>query len=139
MSFAENLKLYRKKRGISQTDLAKTLGVGRSTIAMYETGDREPNYETLKNIASVLGVSQSELLGEPSPYFIDSRETFDELGNSSGEEITVTLKDPTPEMLDILDDLATRPDMRMLFKLAHGATEEDLRQAVKIIEALRKE
>jgi len=38
----------------------------------------------------------------------------------------------------MLETLRTREDMRMLFKLSKEATPEDVRQAVKIIEALRK-
>ena len=140
MGFSENLKYYRKLRGISQTELAKMLNSGRSTVAMYETGDREPSYGTLKKIALILGVSQSDLLRDSVPPIDDATETFDENGNSAG-----AIKKAPPaeaedaELAALLEDLRTRPDMRMLFHLAHGATPDDVRQAVKIIEALRKE
>ena len=42
------------------------------------------------------------------------------------------------ELSEMLETLRTREDMRMLFKLSKEATPEDVRQAVKIIEALRK-
>ena len=42
------------------------------------------------------------------------------------------------ELEQLLTSLREREDMRMLFKLAQDATPEDVRQAVKIIEALRK-
>jgi hypothetical protein len=41
-------------------------------------------------------------------------------------------------VVELLTELRDRPEMRMLFKLAKGATREDVEQAVKIIEALRK-
>ena len=50
-------------------------------------------------------------------------------------------KEPThagQELNEMLETLRTREDMRMLFKLSKEATPEDVRQAVKIIEALRK-
>ena len=50
-------------------------------------------------------------------------------------------KEPTSadqELSEMLETLRTREDMRMLFKLSKEATPEDVRQAVKIIEALRK-
>ena len=42
-------------------------------------------------------------------------------------------------MLAFLEDLQTREDMQMLFRLAHDASPDDVKAAVKIIEALRKE
>lgn len=144
MGFSENLKHYRKLRGISQTDLAKMLNSGRSTVAMYETGEREPNYETLKKIARVLGVSQFDLLRDSEQAFVDEVETIDQSGNSSGpipnyNTLFTGDSERDAELAALLEDLRTREDMRMLFKLAHGATPDDVRQAVKIIEALRKE
>ena len=43
------------------------------------------------------------------------------------------------EMEQLLASLREREDMRMLFKLAKDASPEDVRQAVKIIEALRRD
>lgn len=64
MTFRDALKMYRKKAGLSQTDLAKELNVGRSTVAMWETGDREPGFDTLAKIAAVLGVPSSALIDD---------------------------------------------------------------------------
>lgn len=43
-----------------------------------------------------------------------------------------------PELDEYLEELRSRSEMRMLFKLAKGATKEDVEQAVRIIEAIRK-
>lgn len=64
MTFRDALKMYRKQAGMSQTDLAKALSVGRSTVAMWETGDREPGFDTLGKIAAVLGVPSSALIDD---------------------------------------------------------------------------
>lgn len=64
MSFRDALRMYRKKAGLSQTELAKALGVGRSTVCMYESGDREPGFDMLGKIAAVLGVPASALIEE---------------------------------------------------------------------------
>ena len=42
------------------------------------------------------------------------------------------------ELNAYLEELRTRPEMQMLFKLSKGATKEDVEQAVRIIEALQK-
>lgn len=53
----------RKNRNLSQRALSDTLGLSHSTIGMYESGQREPNFETLKKIASFFNVSIDYLLG----------------------------------------------------------------------------
>ena len=44
--YSERIKQLRKERGLSQDQLAKILGVSRSTVGMYETGKREPDFES---------------------------------------------------------------------------------------------
>ena len=63
MEFCNNLKIYRKRKGINQAELAKLLGVGRTTITKWETGDNIPNIDVLDMLASALEVSADELLG----------------------------------------------------------------------------
>lgn len=53
----------RKNRNLSQRALSDALGLSHSTIGMYESGQREPNFETLKKIASFFNVSIDYLLG----------------------------------------------------------------------------
>jgi len=61
--FNENLKIARERRRISQKDMAESIGVAKSTYSLYESGNREPNVQTIKKIADVLNVSADELLG----------------------------------------------------------------------------
>ena len=42
------LKYLRKQDDITQQQLADALGVGKSTISMYENGNREPDFEALE-------------------------------------------------------------------------------------------
>lgn len=60
------LKELRKENGITQSELAKSLNVSRSSIAMYENGDRIPSYETLETISDFFNVSILYLLGKES-------------------------------------------------------------------------
>jgi len=62
MGFAEKLKELRSQQKISQEELAKALGVSRSTIAGYETKSREPDLSTLVKIAAFFNVSVDYLL-----------------------------------------------------------------------------
>lgn len=57
------LKELRENAKISQNELAKHLGMVRSTICQYEKGNREPDTETLQKIADFFSVSVDYLLG----------------------------------------------------------------------------
>lgn len=61
--FNENLRWAREQKGLSQKDVAEKIGVAKSTYSLYESGNREPNVQTIKKISDVLGVSADELLG----------------------------------------------------------------------------
>lgn len=61
--FNENLKIARERIGLSQKEVAESIGVAKSTYSLYESGNREPNVPTIKKIADTLSVSADELLG----------------------------------------------------------------------------
>ena len=67
--FSEQLKKLRNKKRLSQAKLSDELGVSASTVAMWESGEREPkNYETLELIADYFNVNMEVLLtGKLSP------------------------------------------------------------------------
>lgn len=56
-----SLKKAREKSGLSQEKLAHKVGVGRSTIAMVETGVNQLTVPLAKKIAEVLEVDWTEL------------------------------------------------------------------------------
>lgn len=63
-AFYQNLRKYRKQRGMTQNELGAILGCGYTDIAQYESGRAKPMPDDLKKIAEVLGVRVDELLGE---------------------------------------------------------------------------
>lgn len=67
--FSEQLKILRNQKHLSQAKLAEKIGVSASTVAMWESGEREPkNYETLEIIADFFNVNMEVLLnGKLSP------------------------------------------------------------------------
>lgn len=65
------LKELRKTKDITQEELAKQLQLSPSAIGMYETGRREPDFETLQRIADYFHVSTDYILGreeKQSPF-----------------------------------------------------------------------
>jgi len=59
----ENIKKYRKKKGISQEEMAVKLNVVRQTVSKWENGLSVPDADVLIHIAELLEVSVSQLLG----------------------------------------------------------------------------
>lgn len=64
--FDKILKLLRNERQLSQQELADALGISKSSINMYEHGERQPNFEVLETIADYFNVDIDYLLGRTS-------------------------------------------------------------------------
>lgn len=62
MSFAENLRLIRKERNITQEQLAEMLSVSRQAVSKWESGAGYPETEKLLIISKELNVSLDYLL-----------------------------------------------------------------------------
>ena len=50
------LKYLRKVENVTQQQLAVALGIAKSTVSMYENGQREPDFETLEAISDYFNV-----------------------------------------------------------------------------------
>lgn len=61
--FSERLKELRREKDLTQLQFAKIFSVSGGTVAMWETGKREPNYETTMQLADFFNVSLDYLLG----------------------------------------------------------------------------
>lgn len=58
---ARRLKYWRKRRGLSQEELAKRAKVGRSYLARLETARQDPTLSTLEKLARALRVKVTRL------------------------------------------------------------------------------
>ncbi|MCL8268733.1 helix-turn-helix domain-containing protein [Leptospira weilii] len=63
-TLAKNLKLFRKKKNWSQTELAKNAGTTLTHINRLETGKSNPSIEIVQKIALALEVSIDDLVSE---------------------------------------------------------------------------
>lgn len=52
----------REKTNMKQEELARRLGIDRSTVAKWETGKSKPRADMLPKIADILGCTVDELL-----------------------------------------------------------------------------
>lgn len=62
-TFAERLKSLRREAGWSQQRLADELKLSKSSVNMYERGEREPGFETMETIADLFNVDMNYLYG----------------------------------------------------------------------------
>lgn len=62
MSFAENLKQFRKEKQLSQEELAEILDVSRQAVSKWEQGNGYPEVEKLLLLSNQLHISLDSLL-----------------------------------------------------------------------------
>ena len=62
--FRMRVKQLREEKHISQAHLAKAVGVGQSTVGMWESGKSVPSYNTLIKIADYFNVTVDYLTGK---------------------------------------------------------------------------
>lgn len=84
--------MLRKNKGLTQTQVADAVELGRQAYAYYEKGERAPSPETLCKLADFFGVTVDELLGRTPQLFDDARvpktevqELFDHLNVAEQE------------------------------------------------------
>ncbi len=63
MKFAIILKELRKKSGYTQEQLSKMLNISKSTVSMYENGERTPPPDMLEKIADIFKIDINVLFG----------------------------------------------------------------------------
>ena len=65
METKEILKNLREKKNLTQDELAERVMVTRQAVSRWETGETQPNTETLKLLSKEYDVSINTLLGSP--------------------------------------------------------------------------
>lgn len=115
----ERIKERRTNLGLTLLEIAEQLNVKEATVQRYESGEiKNIKHETIVELAKILKCSPQYLMGWT--------EQIHDINNNADYELQ-----------EYLEELKNRPEMRMLFSLAKGATKDDVEKAVKIIEALR--
>ena len=117
MTIGERIKNAREDKGITLEDLAKTVGLNRSTLSRYETGTIAgiPS-DRIEAIADALGVTPAYLMG------------WDEPTDDSYSEIRAEL-----------DALRRDPTLRVLLSASEGLTREDLEMVIAMAKRMKGE
>lgn len=104
--FGNVLKNLRESIGMNQEELSEKFGISKSTIGMYETNKREPNFELLKEFAKFFNVSTDYLLEQIKK---DDLANFDIIQIPLLGKIQAGV--PTEMFLDIIDYIDIPADM----------------------------
>ena len=115
--FARNFNYYLTIRHKTQNDIVQDLGMTSSTVSDWATGKKYPRVDKMQMLADYFGILKSDLTEEHA-----EAQLTDDIG-----------------LQEYLEELKNRSEMRILFSVAKNATKEDVMQAVKIIEALKKD
>ena len=129
MNFYDKFMALCKQKGVKASPVCEAIGLNRSAASRWKNGG-VPDGSTVLKICKYFDV--------PISYFYEDEEPEKEKAASPAQAEAEESGDGYGDVVDLLTELRDRPEMRMLFKLAKGATREDVEQAVKIIEALRK-
>ena len=107
------IRTMRLSRGLNQIDLAKMVGVSRSTITMWETDQRRPGFDMFDALADAFNVPISAILQ-------------DEKQQQENDDIW-----------EIREAMRRNPEMRILFSATKGAKREHIKAAAVMLEALK--
>lgn len=78
MNFGIKLKTLRTSQKLTQQQLADRIGVAKSVVSYYESGDRYPSYDVLVKIARIFHTTTDYLLDVSKDNVIDVTGLSDE-------------------------------------------------------------
>jgi transcriptional regulator with XRE-family HTH domain len=76
----EVIRYFREKAGMTQSELARKVGLSLMTICRFETGKQNPRVNDLKRIARALGRPPKDMLLTLAPVPDEANEDVGELG-----------------------------------------------------------
>lgn len=116
MSFSHVLKKLLDEKNMRGADLARKTGLSEAIISMYLNGKQEPRGKQGIAIAKALDVPLDTLW--ETEFQAQAEEEW--------------------ELRKYMEELRTRPEMRMLFKVSKNATKEEIEKVVQMIEAFKR-
>jgi transcriptional regulator with XRE-family HTH domain len=63
-NFGQRLREIRESRGLTQSALARLLGMADTAVSRLEAGGRDPSWATVISISRSLGLSPNDFLGD---------------------------------------------------------------------------
>ncbi len=115
---ATNLKRLSYERGKTQQDIAKALGVARSTVTCWFNGIRTPKMDSIDALCKYFGCDREDIMKPYDPHRKKAYYFDKETGDKAQE-------------------LFENPDMRILFDAARNSKPEDLQMAADLLRRLK--
>ncbi|QAS52841.1 helix-turn-helix domain-containing protein [Halobacillus litoralis] len=107
------LKELRREKKLTQAELGKIIHVSKVSISGYESGDRSPDTENLRELADFFGVTTDYLLGRS--------------------------EDPNKTEEEEFNAFANNPDLQKWYKELPKSKEEDLQKLRKMWEIIKQD
>lgn len=106
----KNITEQMERHNLTQMEVAEAMGCTQATISNWCKGIKAPRMDKIDKLCALFGCSRSAIMEE---------------GRAKTKE-------------EVLQAAFERPEMRMLFSVAEDCSAEEIEQAIKIIEALKK-
>ncbi|MGN0564004.1 MAG: helix-turn-helix transcriptional regulator [Candidatus Heritagella sp.] len=124
-TLGDNLKEARLRKGLLQSDVAKSLHLERSTYTSYETGRTSPSAETLFKLSAIYETSVLDLLGSDFSSSVPLRESLcPEYAASSPAPAVRRLQPRERELLDHFQALTEERQNKLLKLVRKMHTEQ---------------
>lgn len=127
----DRIRALAKEKGLSLSFICSKLGVAHVYFIDIDKSGRDIPDDKLAIIADLLNTTPEYLKGET-----DVKEKAPAITVYDEHDNIIRLDDDT---LEAIDSMRTRPDMKLFFSVIKNADPEDLKKAIKIIEALKDE
>lgn len=115
----EAIEALCRERDITVTEMCRRLDVPRSTLSELKSGrSKSLGAKHLTKIAELFEVSVDYLLG------------------AEKENAPAKMAGADNELLEMLEDIRRRPDLKVLFSLSKKATPEEIQKSIKIIKTI---
>ena len=125
----KRIRKIRTKKGLSQDELGKKVGLNANRIQQYENGTRSPKKALLGKIAYALGVTPFALEDPDTTTYLGAMYAFFELEENFGLRIEEAPKDGTPGLcLSVHFTEELYPYLKEWYE-TYAATQEELRTA----------
>lgn len=102
ITLGDRIKDLRKSNNLTQAELGKILGVGKTTVSMYETNNSTPSDDIKLKICEHFNISLDYLLGKTNIRNYESKENTVALHTDDYDELPQEAKDEINNFIDYI-------------------------------------
>ena len=76
LTLQDRLRVLRTTKGLTQNQVAESIGIARNSVYNYETSERKPDADTIVKFAKFFNVSTDYLLGNVHEFGVMQEENL---------------------------------------------------------------